>query len=108
PDRFAVLSVPLGPAHREVAELIAAGTDVPGFGDQLDAGERRILVEKVKERGTAIVIVALATQGGSEIEAKAVDVHLRNPVAKRVENQLGGLWVSGVDAVSGAGEVQVV
>ena len=33
--RVAVHAVPLGPEHREVADLVAAGPDVPRLGDQL-------------------------------------------------------------------------
>src|SRR5581483_10055349 len=41
--RVAVDAVPLRPEDREVADLIAAGTDVPWLGDQLHLGQDRIL-----------------------------------------------------------------
>ena len=44
----------------------------------------------------------------AEIEAKPVDVHLRDPVAERVDDQARGLRVRRLDAVAGAGEVEVV
>ncbi|MCY1552278.1 hypothetical protein D9M68_886640 [compost metagenome] len=45
----AVLVVPLGPAEREVADLVAAVAQVPRFGDELHAVERRVLPDRVEE-----------------------------------------------------------
>ena len=75
----AVLAVPLRPEHREVADLVAALADVPRLGDQLDLREHRVLVDDVEEGAQAVDLVQLARQGGGEVEAEAVDVHLRAP-----------------------------
>src|SRR5262249_58261114 len=37
PHPVPILAVPLRPAHRKVPHLVAAGTQVPGLGDQLHA-----------------------------------------------------------------------
>src|SRR5437867_12913693 len=37
PHRVAIFVVPLGPAGRKVADLVAAFAEIPGFGDGLDA-----------------------------------------------------------------------
>ncbi len=44
--RVAVLVVPLRPARRKVADLVAAFAEVPRLGDQLDARQHRILAER--------------------------------------------------------------
>ena len=49
-DDVAILAVPLGPQHGKVADLIAAGADVPRLGDQLDLREDRVLMDDVEER----------------------------------------------------------
>ena len=41
--------VPLGEARRVVAELIAARTYVPRFGDELDARQDRVLAQRIEE-----------------------------------------------------------
>ena len=58
----AVLPVPLGPEHREVADLVAAGPDVPRLGDQLHLREHRVLVDRVEERREAVDVVELARE----------------------------------------------
>ena len=64
---------------REVPDLVAARPNVPRLGDQLHLGEDRVLVDDVEEAGQAVDVVELARQGGSEIEAEAVDVALVDP-----------------------------
>ena len=62
----------------------------------------------VEEGGQPIDIVQLARQRGGQIEAEAVDVHLRHPVAQAVHDQLQHLRMAHVQAVAGAGVVHVV
>ncbi len=45
-DRVAVDPVPLRPQDGEVADLVAAGADVPRLGDQLDLRQHRVLVDR--------------------------------------------------------------
>jgi hypothetical protein len=106
--RVAVLAVPLRPQHREVADLVAAGPDVPGLGDQLDLREHGILEDHVEERRQAIHVVELARQRRCEVEAEAVDVALDHPVAQRVHDQPQHGRLDRVERVAGAGEVHVV
>jgi hypothetical protein len=42
---IAVDIVPFGPAWRKIAELVAAGTRIPGFGDELGFGQPRIVAD---------------------------------------------------------------
>ena len=50
----------------------------------------------------------LAGEGGGEVEAEAVDVHLGDPVAQGVHDELEHLRVVDVEGVAGAGVVHVV
>jgi hypothetical protein len=50
PDPVSVLAVPFGPQRREVPDLVAALAHVPRFGDELDLGHHRILLDQVEER----------------------------------------------------------
>ena len=61
-DHVAVDAVPLGPEDREVADLVAAGADVPGLGDELHLRQHGILVDDVEERGQPVDVVELAGQ----------------------------------------------
>ena len=72
----------------KVAHLVAAFAEVPRLGDQLDLREHRILAQDVEECAQAIDFVQLARERGGEIEAEAVDVHLGDPVAQRVHDEL--------------------
>ena len=80
--------VELEPAGREVADLIAAGADVPGLGDQLDAAQHPVLPDRAEEAAVGIEAVLLAPERRGEVEAEAVDVHLLDPVAQRVGDHL--------------------
>ena len=106
-DGVAVLAVPLRPQRREVADLVAALADVPRLGDQLHLADDRVLLDEVEERRQPVDLVELAGEGGGEVEAEAVDVHLGHPVAQAVHDQLQHVRVAHVEAVAGAGVVEV-
>ena len=57
-----------------VAELIAARSDVPGFGNQLHARENRILAQRIEETGAGIEAIGLTSERGTEIETETVDM----------------------------------
>ena len=98
--RVAVLVVPLVPARREVADLVAAAADVPGLGDELHLREHRVLADGVEEGAQTVDLVQLARERRGEIEAEAVDVHLQHPVAQRVHDQLQHARVLQVERVA--------
>ena len=105
--RVAVLVVPLGPAGREIADLVAALAEVPRLGDQLDLRDHGVLAHDVEERAEAVDFVQLARERRGEVEAEAVDVHLGHPVAQRVHDELQHARVAHVERVAAAGEVDV-
>ncbi len=104
----AVGAVPLRPLGREVADLVATGTDVPRLGDQLHLADDRVLLHELEERGQPVDLVELARQRRGEVEAEAVDVHLGDPVAQRVHDQLQRVRVADVEGVPRARVVHVV
>ena len=61
-----------------------------------------------KNARQAVDVVQLARERRREVEAEAVDVHLQDPVAQRVHDQLQHVRVPHVEAVAGAGVVHVV
>ena len=111
PDRahdVAVLAVPLGPAHGEVADLIAALAQVPGLCDQLHLRQHRVLVNDVEECPEPIHLVQLARQRRREVEAKTVDVHVEHPVTQAVHDELQHARMHHIERVAGAREIHVL
>ena len=104
----AVTPVPLRPARRKVAHLVPALPEVPGLGDELHLGDDGVLVDHVEEGGEAIHVVELAGEGGGEIEAEAVHVHVEDPVAQAVHEELERARVSQVEGVAASRVVAVV
>ena len=92
----------------ELAYLVAAVADVPGLCDELDVGEGGVLVDGFEEGAELVDVVELAGEGAGEVEAEAVDVHLGDPVAERIHEELEDLLVVDVESVAGAGVVHVV
>ena len=108
PDGVAVLAVPLRPLRREVTDLVAAGSDVPGLGDEFDLADRRILLHEFEERAQPVDVVEPAGQGGGQVEPESVDVHFGHPVSEGVHDQLQRVRVTDVEAVARPGVVHVV
>jgi hypothetical protein len=66
------------------------------------------LVQELEEARKLVDFVELPRERGREIEAKAVDVHLRGPVAQRIHDQREHLRAAHVQRVAGARGVEVV
>ena len=58
-----IVGIPFRPFRWEVSNLIAAFTDIPGFSDEFDLREHRVLVDDVEERGETIYFENFASQG---------------------------------------------
>src|SRR5215813_5563217 len=65
--------VPLCPAWRKAADLVAARTAIPRFGDQFDSAEHGILAARLEEAALVVEAVWLAGENRAEIKAKAID-----------------------------------
>ena len=107
-DTVAVASIPLGPDDGEPPHVVAPFAHVPGFGDQLDLREDRVLVDHIEEPAHAIDITRLASQRRREIEAKPVDVHFGDPVPQAVHNQLQHAGMTHPGGVAAPGEIAVL
>src|SRR5207248_6210189 len=102
PQRLAVDVVPLRPAGRKAADLIAAEPDVPRLGDQLDVGENRVLADRGEERTVWIKRRGAAERRG-QIEAEAVDVEHLDPVTQRVHDHLQYARMRELQRIAGPG-----
>ena len=100
--------VPFGGAGGKAAELVAAGTDVPRLGDDLDLGQGRVLADRVEEPAPAIVAILLAAERDRQIEAEAVDMDLIHPIAQAVHHHLQHAGMGQIQRVAATGIVDVV
>ena len=57
-----------------VAELVAAGAEIPGLGDQLQPARTGSWRMRVEEAGAGVEAMRLAAERGAEIETEAVDM----------------------------------
>ena len=105
--RVAIFAVPFRPEDREIADLIAAFADVPRLGDQLYLRDDRVLVNDFEESVQLVHSVRVAREGGGEIEAETVDMHVDHPIAQAVHDELEGARMEEIEGVAGAGEIQV-
>ncbi len=95
------------PALGERAHLVGAG-DVPGLGDELGVAEDRVLGDALEQGGIGEhAAVHVPAEHRGEIEAEAVDVHLHDPVAQGVEDEVADDRVRRVDRLPRAGEVAI-
>src|ERR1700731_5455773 len=60
--RAAIAVVPLRPLRGKAADLVAAHAEIPGFGDQLDGSQYRILPDGGEECGVAVEPVRAAAE----------------------------------------------
>src|SRR5450759_1949451 len=86
-------------------KLIAEPWDL---GDELDLGDHRILLDDLEERREPVHLMELAGQGRREVEAEPVNMHLFDPVAQGVHDQLQDVGVAHQQAVAGARGVVVL
>ena len=88
-------------------QLIAARTDVPGFCNQLDPGQHRVLPDCIEKAALRVKALRLAAQDTGQIKAEAVDVKGLDPVAQAVHNHAQHHRVGQVERVAGAGIVHI-
>ena len=105
---IAVFAVPLRPQGREATDLIAALAEIPRLRDELDLRNDWVLLDDVEEARESIYLVQLAGKGRGEVEAEAINVHLGNPVPKRIHDELKHVRGAHAKAVARAGRVVIV
>jgi hypothetical protein len=64
-----------------------------------------VLYQQVQKRRQFVVVAVLAGQLGCQVEAETVDVHLGDPVAQAVGDELQGPRVAEIERVPGSGHV---
>jgi hypothetical protein len=108
-DVVAEAAVPFLPGvAREGADLVKAD-GVPGFGDELRAGQERIRLDVPEHRRVGHGVSRLVgRQDRCEVESEAVDVHLGDPVAKAVLDEPPHGRLVGVEGVTAARVVDVI
>src|SRR3546814_4067154 len=104
---MAVRAVPLGASRGEVAELVAVRAEIPRLGDQLHAGQYRVLTQRVEEHRTGVEAVAGAAERGRQVEAEAVDMQALYPVAQGVHHHLQDVRMRATQRVAAAGRLGV-
>src|SRR5690606_34929499 len=105
PHRVAIAIIPFAPVCRETAQLIAPGTHIPGFGDQLAGGQQRVLGKHLEKRRLAVKALGLPAEHAGQIETEAVDAHGPRPVAQAVGNQLQYTRMSYIERIATAAVV---
>ena len=65
-------------------------------------------MDDVEKCAQAIHFVQLAGESCSQIEAEAVHVHLQNPIAQAVHDELKHPWMPHIQGVTRAGIVAVI
>src|SRR5204862_5656432 len=107
-DIVAKLPVPLLPAVANKAADLVETRSVPGFGNQLDVCENRIGLDVPENwRRCHRSSVLVSRQDRREIETKAVDMHLGDPISQAVKNQPSDNWLVSVQRVAAAGEIGI-
>ncbi|MCY1352256.1 hypothetical protein D9M69_385450 [compost metagenome] len=107
PRRVAETVVPFRPARGETAHLVAAWAAIPGFGDQLEAAQHRVLAAGHEESVALVIAMGVAGEDGRQVEAEAVHAHLAGPVAQGIGDHLQHAGVAEVEGIAGAGVVDV-
>ena len=88
-----------------IAELKPVRPQIPGLGDQLYAGEHRVLHHGIEKSRTGIKAALFTSQRHAQVETEAVDVKLGDPVAQRIQGQLYDARVREIKGVTAAAEV---
>ena len=104
---IAIAVIDLQPLARKLAEAIAEGADIPGFGDQPHPRQHGIRQHGLEEGAHGIEFPRLPRQSDREIEAETIHLHLGDPVAQGIEHQSQAVGVIQIDTVATAGHVGV-
>src|SRR5246127_1352981 len=108
PHGIAKLVVPLCPAGRKAADLVAARPAIPRLGNQFYSAQLGILAAGLEKSALTIEAFRLSREDRAEIEPKAVDMGLACPVTQAVGDHLDHPYMAEVQRVAGAGVVDVV
>ena len=77
---IAKLVIPFKPSERKTAQLIPLRSQIPGLGNQFDAGQYRIPGNRPEETGVNGIFPFFPGQCRRQIETETIDMHFRHPV----------------------------
>ncbi len=106
--RVAEAVVPLGPARRKLAQLVAARADVPWLGNQLHLAQDRVLAYCIEEAARGVEAMPFAAEDGCQVEAEPIHPHLGHPVAQGVHDHAQRTGIGQIERVAGTGIVDVI
>ena len=92
-------AVPFGKRLREIAQVIAALADVPGFDNQLQTSQYRVLIQNLEKTAVRLEI-GFASQYGSQVETEAVNMKLFGPIAQAVCRPTGNVATDNIERIA--------
>ena len=79
--------------------MITALSDVPGFDNQFQTSQNRVLIQNLEK--TAIRLeIGLASQYGSQVETETVDMKLFGPIAQAVCRPTGNIATDNIERIA--------
>ena len=88
--------------------MVSVRAGIPGFGDELDFRQHRILGDGVEKARMLVEHAANSGESRREIEPETVDPHLFDPVAQAVHHHPQHIGVPESKGVAGTGEIVAV
>ena len=99
--------VPFGESGAEGPELVAAGANVPGLGDEARPAQNRVSGERLEKRRVGVEAVRSASKGGREVESEAVDPAMDHPAPERADRHVDHERALEREAIAGACVIDV-
>jgi hypothetical protein len=97
--------VPFEPWRAEISKLVAAWTDVPGFGNQNPVMQNRIVGDTLQQPRIFREAVRVTSKNRCKIEAEPVNAGLGHEVAHGGEHQFLNLGPVASEGIAAAGVV---
>ena len=108
PHVIAVLIVPFSKRCRIGAQLIAARPNIPRLCNQLHFIQNRVLPNRAEKRPVPFKPACRAAQRGTQIKAKAINMHDFNPITQAIHHQSDDEGVLKVEGIPTTGIIDVI
>ena len=105
---IAKLVIPFRKRMRPGPQLIAAGPQIPGFGNQFDTAQHRVLPDRIQKPTIGVKPIRLARQHRGQIKPKPVHMHHLHPIAQRIHHHAQHHRMRDIQRVPGAGVIDVI
>ena len=101
-------AIPLFPLLTDKAAHLVEPSSIPCLGDQLCAGQDRVVLDVPQDRRVGQRRALLvAREDGSQVKAKTVDMHLLHPIMQAVDDHAAHHGLVGIERIAGAAVVGV-